>query len=513
LPSNNKDTSELAALLDAAVDAIITIDKNAKIQTTNKSAKQLFGYSEQEFIGRNIKFLMPEPWASEHDGYIHNYNTTRRKKIIGIGREVQGMRKDGSTFPMHLSVSEYKIDGQMFYTGIIHDITARKNAEISLHRAQKMETIGQLTGGIAHDFNNLLTVIIGNLELLEMQLDDAGTLELLKEAQDAAEMSAELTNRLLAFARRSLLEPEVINIDDLFQTLRPIINRSLGGMHSIKINIAPDIWATKVDVGQIESAIVNLAVNAHDAIDASGTLIIEANNFIIEDGFEIPDVDLKPGEYICLSVSDTGSGMSPEVIEKAFDPFFTTKEVGKGTGLGLSMVYGFCKQSGGTATIYSEVGFGTTVNLYLPKHHVNQDIPTVLADQFDQIQKGRNQLILIVEDDEKVRRLTVKRMEALSYKVIEAENGTEAQKVLESTLDIELVFTDLVMPGGISGYELAEYVKQTYPEIKVLLTSGYAEDLVHGNALSDLSIRLLRKPYRQSELAVLLYETLQSTGG
>lgn len=510
LPTNDNNTSKLEALLDSAVDAIITIDKNARIQSVNKSAERLFGYSEQDFLDRNVKFLMPEPWASEHDGYIHSYQKTNQKKIIGIGREVEGKRKDGSVFPMHLSVSEFEVDGEVFYTGIIHDTSAQKTAEASLLHAQKMEAIGQLSGGIAHDFNNLLTVITGNLELLEMQLDDPDKLELLREAQKAADLGAELTNRLLAVARRSILEPTVVDLNELMKNIMPLLARSLGNAHTLKINIASDLWRTKVDTGQVESAILNLAVNARDALEGKGKLILEACNFVIDAKFEASELRLAPGEYIRLSVSDTGTGMSPEVTEKAFDPFFTTKKDAHGTGLGLSMVHGFCKQSGGTATIYSEVGFGTTVNLYLPRHISDVAETPTSRGQMDKLQQGQGQLILAVEDDIRVRRLTIQRLEALGYTVIAAENGADAQELLATTPNIELVFTDLVMPGGMSGFELTEFIQKTYPTIKVLITSGYTEELVCGANLAHQNTRILRKPYRQSELASLLNETLQT---
>ncbi|KAB7614439.1 PAS domain S-box protein [Amylibacter sp. SFDW26] len=499
--AENKNNNMLTALLESAVDAIITIDTDANIRTINKSTETLFGYEKDELIGNNVKLLMPEPWASEHDEYIANYNKTGYKKIIGIGREVQGKRKDGSVFPMHLAVSEFNVDGQVFYAGIVHDLTARKLAERSLFQANKMESIGQLSGGIAHDFNNLLTIISGNLELLEMQLQDPIKLELLQEAQDAAAMGAELTNRLLSFARRSLLYPEVVDLGALIERIRPLLKRSLGNLHDFRVNFENDLWPVQVDANQAESAIVNLAVNAKDALNNKGLLVIEASNFTADQTMDVLGATITFGDYVRLSVSDNGSGMSNEAVQKAFDPFFTTKEVGKGTGLGLSMVHGFCKQSGGHTTIYSELGYGTTVNMYLPRYIDNKHVAEVSPSTPKSTTQGKGQLILVVEDDKNVRRLAVQRLESLSYEVVEAKDGNHAKEMLQTHPDIQLVFTDLIMPGRVSGQDLALYIKLKYPDIKVLLTSGYSKGILQNGPLSDLKIEVLRKPYGQAELA------------
>tara|TARA_R110000751_G_scaffold234229_9_gene335764 strand:- start:53668 stop:55209 length:1542 start_codon:yes stop_codon:yes gene_type:complete len=506
-----RKATKLEALLDAAVDSIITIDRNAIIQSVNKSAEELFGYQVDEFVGRNVKFLMPEPWSSQHDTYLQQYQETGIKRIIGMGREVEGKRKDGSTFPMHLSVSEFWVDDEVFYSGIIHNMSARKDAERALERSQRLDAVGQLTGGIAHDFNNLLTVITGNLELLEMQIDAAGQLELLHEAQAAAELGANLTEQLLAFARRSVLQPEIVDINGLIRKLSTLLERTLGGHISFSMSLAADLWDSRVDPGQIESALLNLAVNSRDAMQSNGSLVIETSNIIIDQQFSADEVDVDPGEYIRISVSDTGTGMSEDVVQKVFEPFFTTKQAGHGTGLGLSMVYGFAKQSGGNVTVYSETGIGTTVSIYLPRHAGEAERSMLEADSTKtETQQGNGELLLVVEDDSRVRRLALERLKVLNYRTIAAKNGTEALELLDTTPGIDLVFTDLVMPGGVSGYDVADHVHQQYPHIGVLLTSGYAEDLIHSDKLSEHSIRLLRKPYRQAELAKLLREALET---
>jgi PAS domain S-box-containing protein len=506
-----KGTTNLQALLEAAVDSIITIDGDGIIQSVNHSATELFGYEVDEFVGCNVNLLMPEPWAAEHDNYIHQYQTTGQKRIIGIGREVQGKRKDGSVFPMHLSVSEFWDNGAVYYCGIVHDLTKRKEGERVLARSQRMEAVGQLTGGIAHDFNNLLTVITGNLELLEMQIDAPQQLELMREAQAAAELGAGLTNQLLAFARRSVLQPETVNINTLIGDLSSMLKRTLGSHIEFGTSMLHELWAARVDPGQVETALLNLAVNARDAMVSGGSLMIETRNVTIDQQYAAREIDVEAGDYVRVSVSDTGTGMPEDILLKVFEPFFTTKQSARGTGLGLSMVYGFAKQSGGNATIYSEEGLGTTVNIYLPRHDAAAESKVAGSDNAtDGVLSGSKELILVVEDDPRVRRLTLERLKVLNYRTISASDGNEALRLLADTPGIDLVFSDLVMPGGLSGYEVADAVQRQYPKIGVLLTSGYAEDLVHSDKLSERSVNLLRKPYRQTELASRLREALEA---
>ena len=496
---------KLQAILESAVDAIITIDGNATITTVNPAAARLFGYSQAEFIGRNVHFLMPEPYHSAHDGNIANYRNTGARKIIGIGREVTGRRQDGSTFPMHLAVSEFEMDGRVHFTGIIHDLSSQKATEQALRQAQKMEAMGQLTGGIAHDFNNLLTVIIGNLEMLEGKLTTTGQRELATEALEAADLGARLTARLLAFARRSHLEPEVVNLNDFVLGLTDMLHRTMGPTISLSNALTPRLWMTRIDPSQVESAIVNLAVNARDAMPEGGRLIIETGNAVVDRIMSEDLEGLAPGDYVRLSVADTGEGMPPSVRERAFEPFFTTKEKGRGTGLGLSMIYGFAKQSGGHATVYSEIGRGTTVNIYLPRYGAE-------AAQVEETEMAvpvvSGKTVLVVEDDPRVRKLTVNRLETLSYATLVAADAHEALAILGSGAEVDLVFTDLVMPGGISGYELARRVAETWPGLPVLLTSGYADELVRRDADAIAHLKVLGKPYRLADLSEAIAEAL-----
>jgi PAS domain S-box-containing protein len=496
---------KLRAILESAIDAIITIDADGIIETVNPAAEALFRYPRDEFVGRNVHFLMPEPYHSEHDGYIRNYRATGIKRIIGIGRQVIGRRADGTTFPMHLSVSEFYVDGVPHFTGVIHDITAQVEAEQALRHAQKLDAMGQLTGGIAHDFNNLLTVIVGNLEMLEAKLTEPAQRELLTEALEAADLGSRLTSRLLAFARRSLLEPKVVDLNMLVAGLTDMLHRTLGETVALSTALTPDLGTTRVDPAQVESAIINLAVNARDAMPGGGRLVLETRNTVIDEAYAATEAGLAPGEYVQLSVSDTGSGMPAAVRERAFEPFFTTKEKGRGTGLGLSMVYGFAKQSGGHATIYSEEGIGTTVNVYLPRYAAAP--PTVSAAD-ERTASANGETILVVEDDDRVRRLTVARLQQLGYRVLEASSAAQALATLEKNDRIDLVFTDLVMPGGMSGSELAIEVRQLHPSVRLLLTSGYAEELANSDRMNAMRLKVLRKPYRQTELARAIDETL-----
>jgi PAS domain S-box-containing protein len=514
VPSPAAQAAKLRGILESAVTAIITIDERGLIESVNPATQRLFGYSASELVGQNVKVLMPEPYRAEHDGYIANYVSTGIRKIIGIGREVSGRRKDGTTFPLHLSVSEFEAEGRRYFTGMIHDISDRRHVEEALReserrlaQSQKMEAVGQLTGGIAHDFNNLLLVITGNLELLEPHVRTEDPRALLKEAQDAAALGSKLTDQLLTFARRRHMDAHVIRLNDLVVNIADMLRRTLGEHITLSTSLARDAWSTRADPGQFQSAIVNMAVNSRDAMPQGGKLVIETRNIVLDTDDTDYHSELKPGAYVQLSISDTGTGMDPSVRDRVFEPFFTTKEKGRGTGLGLAMVYGFVKQSGGHVTIYSEPGHGTTINLYFPRSDaLAQD--TYSAKNASDTAGPTRETILVVEDDSRVRQLTIKRLKLIGYEVLEASDGPSALEILNRGDPVDLVFTDLIMPGGLSGRDVAMRAREIKPGIKVLLTSGYAEELVRGDDLQRENLKVLRKPYQQADLVTMLREVL-----
>jgi len=517
--------AKLEGILRSAVTAIITIDHCGLIESANPATERLFGYLVAELLGQNVKVLMPEPYRAEHDGYLNNYLKTGVKKIIGIGREVRGRRKDGTTFPLHLAVSEFEVNGRRYFTGIIHDLSDRKQVEEELKeserrlaQAQKMEAVGQLTGGVAHDFNNLLLIITGNLEFLEARLDrndmkacqkeEWGDLKgFVAEAQEAAALGSRLTDQLLTFARRRHLDPQVLQLNDLVVSVTDLLRRTIGEHIGLTTSLTPDLWETRADQGQFQSALVNMAVNARDAMPDGGKLVVETSNVVLSADHADVYPELNRGDYVRLSISDTGTGMPPEVRDRVFEPFFTTKELGRGTGLGLAMVYGFVKQSGGHVTLYSEVGHGTTINLYLPRTAEMRECQSWGAELDYGESRGR-EVILVVEDDERVRRITVTRLRMIGYEVLEAHDGPTALQVLDGRSHIDVLFTDLIMPGGLSGRDIATRARELMPEIRVLLTSGYAEDVVRADELQRERLSVLRKPYGQAELVTALRNVL-----
>jgi two-component system CheB/CheR fusion protein len=499
--------ARLSAILDAAPEAIVTIDEAGIVGSFSPGAEGIFGFRADEVIGQNVNMLMPEPHHSNHDGYLKHYIETGEKKIIGIGREMEAIRKDGSPVPIRLMVSELELEGARHFLGILHDLTGEKMRQAELHRAQKMEAVGQLTGGLAHDFNNLLTVVIGNLELLEMRTDDAKLHKLINEALEASNLGAALTSQLLSFSKSQSLAPESVALNALVDTMLPILERTLGSQISIETRLADDLSMTRADPGQIESAMLNLAINARDAMPEGGTLTIETRNVALDSDFAATQIDVTPGKYVSLSVTDTGLGMTPETQSRVFEPFFTTKGPGDGSGLGLSMVYGFAKQSGGHVAIYSELGQGTTVNLFLPVAVTAMGKEE--AEPPEQVSEGGNETILVVEDDPKVLRLTIARLEELHYKTIAASNGPDAIEALKQNNNIDLVLSDVVMPGGMTGFDVADRAMDLRPDVKVLLATGYAKGVEpRDKASAKANHKTLRKPYGIQELARALRELL-----
>ena len=383
---------------------------------------------------------------------------------------------------------------------VSRDITQRKLAEERLRQAQKMEAIGHLTGGVAHDFN-LLAIVLGNLELLQEHLGKQPQLQdLVRRALTAADRGATLVQRLLAFSRQQPLRAQPIDLNGLVIGMIDLLRRTLGETIRIETVFAEDLWRPLVDPAQLENALLNLALNARDAMPRGGQLTIETANVRLDAAYAAAHEDVQPGDYVMLAVSDTGVGMAPAVLERAFEPFFTTKEVGKGSGLGLSMVYGLVKQSGGSVNIYSTEAQGTTVTVYLPRAGTALPDATETGSP-ESLPQGRAELILVVEDDANVRQLVVNMLTSLGYRTVQAGDSEEALRTLAEQSEVALLFTDVVLPGGVNGAELAREAQRRRPDLKVLFTSGYtATALSHQGPLGK-AVDLISKPYRKSDLA------------
>ncbi|MCQ4159780.1 response regulator [Roseomonas sp. GC11] len=383
----------------------------------------------------------------------------------------------------------------------------RRRAEAALRQSQKMEAIGQLTGGVAHDFNNLLQILSGNLQMLQQGPRTPEEARRLDTALGAVERGAKLAAQLLAFARRQPLEPRAVNLGRLVREMDDLLRRALGEAIELETVIAGGLWNTLADPDQVQNALLNLAVNARDAMEGGGRLTIEAGNAMLDDYYALQHDEVKPGQYVMLAVSDTGSGIAPELLDKVFEPFFTTKREGRGTGLGLSMVYGFVKQSQGHIKIYSEVGQGTTVRLYLPRSH---EAEVVVAPLSGAPVEGGRETVLVVEDDPVVQATVVEMLQDLGYTVLRCPDGQSALTLVRSGVAIDLLFTDVVMPGPVRAPDLARQVQAMQPHTAVLFTSGYTENaIVHGGRL-DPGVNLLSKPYRREDLARKVRHTLNN---
>lgn len=512
---NAQDSAILNAILEAAVDGIIVSDARGTILRANAAGAEMFDYSAAQMVGQSVNMLMPEALARLHDGFMSHHINTGEKRIIGLGRDVEGKRQDGTVFPLHLSVGHAQVEGERLFIAILHDLTRRKAAEDALARSQRLDAIGQMTGGIAHDFNNLLTVIVGNLELLEMRGADTRQLPLIRDALSSAELGADLTSRLMVFARRGQLKPETADLRKLCADTLELLKRTLGTNFRIRTDFAKAVDLAEIDPVQLQSALMNIAFNARDAMGVGGELLVSVQNVYIDDTYMAQETDIAVGNYVRLSVSDNGAGMSIEAQQRAFEPFFTTKSQSGGTGLGLAMVYGFVRQSGGHVTLYSELGFGTSFGLYFPaiSQSKAQAETTARTDARSTVPRGNGEVVLIVEDNPKVRKLSIERIRDLGFLTLEAESGDQAYEMLKQGAQVDIVFSDLVMPGALNGYDLASKIINEFPALKILLNSGYASDVVVSAMAHDRSYDILHKPYRQSDLASRLHALLTGSSG
>jgi signal transduction histidine kinase/FixJ family two-component response regulator len=389
---------------------------------------------------------------------------------------------------------------------VFRDVTEAKELQHQLRQSQKLDAIGQLTGGIAHDFNNMLTVITGTIEILAEGVADRPDLHAIAKLIDqAADRGAELTKHLLAFARKQPLQPQNVDINAMVIETAKLLRPTLGEHIEIESTMSESLDVAHIDPSQLSTALLNLAVNARDAMPGGGKLTFETCNVVLDENYAHTNAEVRPGDYIMIAVSDTGTGIPAELRDKVFEPFFTTKEVGKGTGLGLSMVYGFVKQSNGHVKIYSEEGHGTTIKLYLPRGNARAE---ALAEVEPVI--GGTETILVVEDDAMVRQFLIGQLHGLGYKTLTAANAKTALAHVESGAQFDLLFTDVIMPGGMNGRELAEKVAELRPGINILFTSGYTENAIVHHGRLDAGVLLLTKPYRKSDLARMVRLALKS---
>ena len=394
---------------------------------------------------------------------------------------------------------------------LVQEAVQRGLIEQQLRQSQKIEAIGQLTGGIAHDFNNMLAIVIGSLNILKRRLlRGEGDIErFVDAAMEGAERAAALTHRLLAFSRQQPLAPEPVDINKCVAGMSEMLRRTLGENVRLETILAGEVWRTHADASQLENALLNLAVNARDSMPGFGRLTIETANAHLDDSYAVAHSDVPAGQYVMVAVSDTGSGMSPDVIARAFDPFFTTKTIGKGTGLGLSQVYGFVKQSGGHVTIYSEPGQGTTVKLYLPRFFGAGESTTKPEPKNVVPTGSAQQIILVVEDEEQVRQITVDMLRELGYTVMEADGAASALRVLDARPEVGLLFTDIVMTD-VNGRQLAGEAQRRNPYLKVLYTTGYTRNAIVHNGVPDTGLQLISKPFTLEQLANKVREVFDS---
>jgi PAS domain S-box-containing protein len=492
-----------------STDVMLVASLAGRIVSVNPAWLSLLGWEERELKGRMFLDLVhPDDQAATlaEVGRLAEGATTFRF-------ENRYVRKDGS----YCLLSWTAVPDDAFIHAVGRDVTADREAadtlrrtEAALHQAQKMETVGQLTGGVAHDFNNLLQVISGNLQLLGREVTGNERAERqVINALAGTQRGAKLASQLLAFARRQPLEPRVLQIGRLVAGMGEMLRRTLGESVELETVGGGGLWNTLADPAQLENVILNLAINARDAMNGVGRLTLEVGNAHLDDSYAQANPDVRPGQYVMLAISDTGQGMTPEVVARAFEPFFTTKPEGKGTGLGLSMVYGFAKQSGGHVNIYSEPGHGTSVKLYLPRSLEMEDVAAPMASL---PAVGGSETVLVAEDDDEVRSTVVEMLSDLGYRVLTARDAAGALAILESGVAVDVLFTDVVMPGNLRSPELARRARALLPGIAVLFTSGYTQNaIVHGGRL-DAGVELLGKPYTVEALARKLRHVIGNQG-
>ncbi|HEX7925895.1 MAG TPA: ATP-binding protein, partial [Bradyrhizobium sp.] len=502
-------TSVLKNTVHGMAEAVLVIDPKGDIVLSNPAAEKMLRYRPGMNVG-NLRAL---------SNVFHADGTTPLPlEDLPAARVLRGEEFDEQEIvirplrggnQIHLVISGRPLrekSGAISGAALVyHDITTSRETERKLMESQKLEAIGKLTGGVAHDFNNMLTVITGTTETLVDSLRSQPKLAQTAELIDrAAERCRELIQHLLAFARRQPLEPRTVDINGTVVDIAKLLRPTLGEQIEIDQVLAPDVASVHIDPSQLANSLLNMAINARDAMPNGGKLLFETSNIVLDDAYAAVNPDITPGRYVLLAVSDTGTGMSHAVQDKVFEPFFTTKEVGKGSGLGMSMVYGFVKQSGGHIKIYSEEGHGTTIKLYLPPARGQVEVEAPAPEP----PRRGSEVILVVEDDQLVRNYVVTQLGALGYKTIAVPDARAALALVDKGEKFDLLFTDVIMPGGMNGRQLADEVTKRRPGMKVLYTSGYTENAIVHHGRLDEGVLLLAKPYRKAQLASMLQQAL-----
>ena len=493
-------------LAETAPIGILLTNEQGMVIDANTQALRMFGYDRGELIGQSIEMLLPERFRCSHEGQRSSYMKERHARPMAVGRELTARRKDGTEFAVEIALAPLATDDGVLVSSTIVDITERKKMEEQRRLSQRMEAIGKLSGGVAHDFNNLLAVILGCSDvLLDALPPDHPATRKIEMIRKAGASAVDLTRQLLAFSRQQMLQPRVLDLKETVERTQALLRRLIGENIEFTISLDPSLGRVKADPGQIEQVLLNLVINARDAMPQGGRLTIEAHNVEMDDPYKGEHQVLIPGRYVVLGVQDTGCGMDRDTQARIFEPFYTTKELGKGTGLGLATVYGIVKQSGGYIWVYSELNQGTLFKVYLPR--VDESVQPAKKEP-EAVVLESCKTILLAEDSVSLREMAREYLASLGYVVLEAASGREAlQKAKEFDGPIHLLLTDVVMPE-MSGPELARHVMALRPEIKVIFTSGYTNDAIARQGVLDPAVAFIQKPYRPKALALKIQEVL-----
>lgn len=498
-------------IIESAQDAFISINDEGRIQDWNRQAEIIFGWPREEAMGRLLhETIIPKNYREGHLQGLRHLRATGEGAVLNRCVELVALRRDGHEFPVEIIIWPLQMENEVTYNAFVRDITERKRSEAQLFQAQKIETVGKLAGGIAHEFNSILTAILGQSEMLINDLPPGNPFASATEIRKAANRAATLTHQLLAFGRKQILQPETLDLNQVVASMTEMIRQLMGANVEVSFIPAADLKVVNADVGQIEQVILSLAINAHEAMRKGGKFTIKTSNVTLDHELTGHVPELKPGEYVRLTMTDTGPGMSPEVKAHLFEPFFSTKDIGQGTGLGLATCYGILKQSGGHISAQSEPGQGTTFTIYLPQA---QEKPKSQSSQLPELPRG-NETILLVEDDPALLKMAELLLERLGYIVLSAADGMEALSIMkqQDRQRVDLVLTDLVMPQ-MNGKDLADQIKTLHPETKVLFTTGYNEKDIAEQGISEAEMALLPKPFTPSALAHKVREVLDGTSG